>query len=216
MAERNEWPSEQKIADLRREGELYLSLTTIRMIGLAAVSLFIIVWGKGFFSELTQYFSKLTTTDIRVVEEFGSRIMAQILLGVVGVAMLCFVVGVLQTKLFFRLNTISPQPNRLWLHKARHSQGVGYKVAVILLSLPLLGLASIFLIRVFWPELFKLLPTGIHGLAPSLAVLAELFFGVLASFAIVFAFISWLAARYRFMLRHRMTRAEIENEARQR
>lgn len=214
MAEKTEWPSEQKISDLRKEGRIYISATSIRMSALASLCFLLMVWFKWFYEKVFQLYGMIPSSDAKVALMLAGEAIVLMMVGSLIIAAICFVVGLLQTGIFIQLNSISPRADRLWFGIGALSRPTG-KFSSLFITPIIAILFTLLFIRIFLPELLKLLITGIHNIAPSFSLLGQLFLWFVACVSIVVMILSWLVVRYRFMLQHRMTRAEVESEARQ-
>lgn len=212
MAEKTEWPSEKLLADLRDRGLVPLSPFACR----CGATL-------GFLLSFWAMRSRLEHSLDPIATAFRSGSLAPLAEALRGIALVVgvpllvaslsgVVVGLLQTKFLFSMNLLSVKTQRLgrWgaaFHAFFSSAAYGLVGIVLCAACGLLAL------RLGWTGLLYVLnndklyltrwvPSGIQlALAPLAAVLA------------IGAVLAWFIARLRFMLRHRVSREELERDS---
>jgi len=214
--ERNAAPTEERLATLRAEGNVPVSSMSVRAISIA-LFLVSLIWLAAVVSEFTDHFLKslnqpLFSIGIEKKFQFLFWKLCLALAFGSGGAML---VGFLQTSFMLRLGNSMPRFDRLGLGSKGDlkSESRSIKLAALVL-LPIGGLiAAAAVLFLFTGEAFKIFNADSLSLLKYLSLL----FKQLALVSICglgfFTVVSWLVVRYRFMLKHRMSKQEIEEEA---
>lgn len=215
---KQEWPSERKLERLREAGELPCSKFTIACASALAVG----IWGftarSGWQNFLGHYRSLLEAPpNAASLEEVRALIdaAANLLIVPASAALVAgLTAGLVQTRFFFRLSLLSLNFGRLNPFRPPEFAAVVLRVGAalsVLFAGVLLSCSAAWLLypaaaamlvqepqrMLFWP-------------CSALRSAAPLIFTALGAGAVA----AWLAKRFAYLVRHRMTREEIEAELR--
>jgi flagellar biosynthesis protein FlhB len=211
--ERSESPTPEKLEELRQKGITPVSHLSIRLLIVAGVLVFLGFFGPGISTLIGDSFTKFSVDSEAVLGgEFLDKVAALFALILVLPVALAIVVGLLQTRFSLKFSFIdkSQIANVTLLESfGRRIQ----KALVLALFGPLIGLVTtIGVAYLIWPEILKLYVLDTASIAPAIKKLHHLIFFGGGVLAILISITVWLVARYRFMVVHRMTRAEVNNK----
>ncbi|MBX7145124.1 MAG: EscU/YscU/HrcU family type III secretion system export apparatus switch protein [Oligoflexia bacterium] len=207
--ERTEWPSEQRLNDLREQGQVALSLRLVR------VSAFVAFFGT--LALLRQDLQMLvlkwwsSQLDLTIgVSQFGQYFLRVLVAPVAAALVAATLVGFLQTRFLFRFGLLGFDANRLsWdLSLTRAAGAICVGVFGTLAVMAALFLAA----RLELSHFLTLLKSNISGIAPLALEYASRFGLGAALLLFVIACLDVLVQRRVFQLRHRMTRDELAQE----
>ncbi|MCB0339915.1 MAG: EscU/YscU/HrcU family type III secretion system export apparatus switch protein, partial [Bdellovibrionales bacterium] len=126
-------------------------------------------------------------------------------------------VGLLQTKFLFRSSAVTLRFGRLLPYQNSDLQSgsllFGFFLKVLGLMLSLIGAGA--MLWFYSPEIFSLLNQNYNQIPSALRKLTEQLTPLFVGVFLIASFFGWLISRYSFMMRHRMTRSEIEAEERE-
>ena len=219
--DKSEWPSETKLARLRSEGLVPFSrFSSACFVGLLVVASIFLVRSKS--SEFISAYLGLISSDLNSLSSSGAEValLSDLVFGglvafALALLVLPMVLGLFQTKFFFRPANLSFDLRRMLPRIGTFGAGVG-RVG-LKLTLPfLLLIVPIALALIAIPRLFLLLNRDLNTFLSWLGENGSSFAPFLSGFLAVAAALGWIVSRYKFMLKHRMTRAEVEAEARER
>lgn len=209
------WPSAQKLEKLRQEGRVpYSQVVTRSSIVLTLLLVFYILIGS-WREFLINYQQVVKGGELSINTEFFLESGLELLMiPIIAAAIVAGLFGLLQTKFFIRAALVAPDFTRFNPFTSWSLQGLFSKVfkdlvtLVIALVLGGIGFWYAFPVAV---ELFALDPVGMQIRMAEYDGLAVLV-GVVAA---ILGFVAWVLGWLFFMWRNAMTRAEIEQEMRQ-
>lgn len=200
MTKKTEWPTAQKLNDLRSQGIVPISDASLRYSLLGVLFFLVGIFGGVFAAD----FKKMMTSEYSL-ESFIHGLTLILALSLT--AVICVIaIGLFQTKFLIRLGRGSSS-----------QEGLGnrfFSAVLVLIHLILIILSVFLVVRFVWPIFINLF---VLGLDPTSLGVERIFYAVcfgVAALSLVMALSVWLRDWYRFMLRNRMSKAEINAEGR--
>jgi flagellar biosynthesis protein FlhB len=211
--EKTEFPTPEKLEELRQRGITPVSHQSLRLFVVAGVMIFVGIFGPRMLTIIAQTLTDLSLTsgaspELSSVWKFSVFLLLALFLPVA----LTIIVGLFQSRFTLKFSyTHGSKPANL---TALESLGRRIRAAFFFsIACPLIGiLFALGAAYLIWPEILKLYVLNTASVGPAIKKLHYLIFiggGVLAA---CIAITVWLVGRYRFMLVHRMTRAEVNNK----
>jgi len=196
------WPTDKKLAKLRAAGKVPYSkfATSSAVLVSIAISVFLLKkqWN--------------TFIVIREVETAALLFLAPPLC----VLIVTLLVGLLQTKFFWRPALLSIQGERLSPFKVPSLARLSWGLLMHLAGWIAILIVGLFLIYLFSPAIMSLLNLNINDVVLWPWQGYTNFIPVLLIILGLLALGSWLWSRFRFMIAHRMTSEDLEKELRER
>ena len=222
--ERTEWPTRSWLDDLREQGVVSVSRVSLRCVAAAfgIVAIFAVM------ERMRRVASSFESQTQRVIAADSSTIMFQAIGEVVGglwpvfvapVAAVIFstlLAGLFQTRFLLRMASLSFDPSRLALSRASLIRGMFHRFFTAAAMFSVILAVGILFVWYYSGQVLGLLnmsPRETGGFALSLFRRSLWFLLPLMGVGAVTA---WFVNRLMFMSAHRMTRGEIEAEARDR
>ncbi len=217
--DKTEFPTEDRISQLRNEGIVAISLLTIRLIGVLIYFITLYLVLKSFWPSFQEY---LMTNSLENFQPNSNSIHEYIwpITGVVCIPILAligtsFLIGMIQTKFLFRWANVEISFSRFF----SNSRSMFYMPFNILKSIFVVLAISIFALFISWffvkeilRDFLSILNYDREGLLPGIFKIFNANLPFLALTLMIIAIFSWLFVRYKFRLLYRMTRKEIEEE----
>lgn len=219
---REEWPSERKLERLREEGKVPYSRFAVAGAVLLAVGLWSLAAAEGEWRSLLNAVTKLSAVAagdqaaLRAGAAAALRAAVLLLLAPAAAAFVAAVVaGLAQTRFLLRPGLAGFNLHRLTPFKPLSLADIALRVLSACFALALFSLLSVVAARLVFPA-----AAGTLNAEPAVVIYWPLrLWRLLAPFVLavvaVAAFGAALWARLRFMLVHRMSREELEAEARE-
>ncbi|MBX7137407.1 MAG: EscU/YscU/HrcU family type III secretion system export apparatus switch protein [Oligoflexia bacterium] len=217
MSERTEWPTAAKLGELRERGLVPVSRLALWSGALIGCVIAVFVLGSTWnFPQRWLEIGAATQADSpNLMAELAAHqgeIVKLLCLPALGAALLVILAGVVQTRFLFRPATLAPQGERLWNPAAASfARPIARPLSAVLWLV--LGIFCGFLL--FSSQSALLLGLLNQSVAPGIARLTDMLKSyalIAAAAALAGAILGWIAARLIFMLRHRMTRREVQSE----
>jgi flagellar biosynthesis protein FlhB len=215
--ERTEWPTRARLDELREQGLAAYSATSVRSLAALAVLLGLILAapkGQVVILDYKQLLGASKDASLETMLSPLSQIAPLFFAPLIGAAVAACLAGLVQTRFMFHLASLSFNLSKLdcfGLYSFR--AGASRLIKAVLIAVIFLGAA------LFW--LWYLCPLTLNLLnikAGQLNAFSQGFFRAVLAAALptlaLVAVLSWLVNWIAFMLRHRMTRQEVESEAR--
>ncbi len=224
--ERSEYPTEEKLNALKLQGVVPLSILSVRILGFLILILVLHLTVPGIFYDVSKiirdYLSGVNDTlytTSHLAKEISVLLVKLVVLPLTVVAICSLIWGLSQTKFLFSLSLINIDFRNLWFSKESESS-FGLKFIKSVFAISILIICA-FAVSIAIPLFLSRDVLTLFNLDQPhlLTAMINLVNSLLPIFIIVgffFIIISWLIARYRFMLKHGMTRREIEDEAKAR
>ncbi len=213
--ERTESPTPEKLQSLREEGKVpYSPLATACGASLGAI-LSLLSVSKS-FTEVLKILRESLSQNLSLLATFEllrSPVVSLLVLPALGALIGAFLVGLVQTRFLFKLDRISFDLARLGRDSEEGMSGFLSLLAAVPLAFVTVVVGVVPAVVLFG-EVLALLNNERSYLLISITKLGT---SLLVSLSLIWAALaicSWLGARYRFMLRHRMSASEVYRNAR--
>ena len=220
---KTEFPTEQRIGELRAQGYAPLSILSSRLFGLSfatlVVHLILTAQGKG----IHHYFLNLKTESPLVIDkeylnQFSASLLELIILPILVYLLVSVLWSLIQTKFMVTPSKVAFNLGRLWRSNKESGRAPAVnrffsKLCWCILSLGLSLGGSLLVAYVFLGELGSLLNLEQIHIATSFKKLETSIMQVIFASGFFLAIALWLTGRHAFLMKHRMSRVEIEQEA---
>jgi flagellar biosynthesis protein FlhB len=206
--EKTEPASQSKVDRVRAEGDLPISLFSLRCFALLVMTLFV-GWIAAELSSLTRDWIiseglGVNPSDIAV----GPSVLKMFLVPILCTGLLVLLLGLLQSKFFISFELLSPRLERLFSsgkpNTEKAQSNLGLQQIVVVLAV----IALAFLIRDF----LGLLNAPRSAFLEVLQQLWQRLLLMLVGLTSLLAILAYFANRALYFRRHRMSRAELERE----
>ncbi len=210
MSDKTEWPTSDRIAELRTQGIVSYSnrssaclvIAVLAIAGLAAPSL------TTLFGDLLAFGAEAQSA-VSIVEKFRATALTWIVAPAAGVAAVIIVWGLLQTRFLFHLGLISLDFSRLFPKTSLELPSVVERLAFLIASVLVSFVGAFFLLKILGIQIFRILHSaGDRAVLEALSTPVQLL-PVVILIGIVGAVVFLLYEKLRFGMNNRMTRKEV-------
>lgn len=220
--DKTEWPTEGRLADLRDKGIFSYSDLTTASAALAALLLSIYMLRESFLKLWLGFRSVIQNSrdsiDFKALSELGWPLLELTIIPLLSALVVSLLVGLFQTKFFVRparvafdLSRLKPFGERV--QDKHHSPFLGFvrELGINMTALCIGALIFLALARDF----AAFLNPNVKFIISTLGSVLEQLLAIACGVLIVSALVMWTINRLIFLLAHRMTKQEIESEARE-
>ncbi len=213
MTERTEWPTAGKIRELRDRGIVHYSPGATACVVAAGLCFFARAASDDVGGAVERYRAALALDEVTrgwwvMLETFGSLALG----GMVVVALVACGAIALQTRAFLSLGLLGLRLERLWDLSAL-TPGAFLRRVLGALGVVVLGaVVAALVFSLFSRDMAALLNDGVSSLEQKPRAWLDTSLPVLGGLLVLIAVPVWGVSRVRFLLRYRMTRAEVLRE----